>query len=167
MFLILSIWNQDVSRCRFRRCIMVHTIHYVRQPEKWLHKDAAGCLNKMNMEAEYKISPTWLVYLIKWIAFSWEGIKSHLQPNSIHKIYSRNPPSSIQLKVTLFSQKTNRKRKRSPVHWELQGHCPRRPPLLLSEDFTDPPPKTSPSFSPTFFSWSCLWLQFSLVLLSL
>ena len=108
------------------RCIYVdsegvswYTIHYVRQPEKWLHKDAAGCLNKMNMEAEYKISPTWLVYLIKWIAFSWEGIKSHLEPNLIYVIYSRKPPSSIQLKVTLFSQTTNRKRKRVLVHGEL------------------------------------------------
>ena len=80
------------------RCIYVdsegvswYTIHYVRQPEKWLHKDAAGCLNKMNMEAEYKISPTWLVYLIKWIAFSWEGIKSHLQPNLICNIFKETP----------------------------------------------------------------------------
>ena len=29
----------------------------------------------MNMEPEYKINPTWLVYLIKWIAFSWEEIQ--------------------------------------------------------------------------------------------
>ena len=71
-YLYLS-WNQDVFGRLVYHCIMyIQLVYHCTQSIKSrrLRSDFTNAPPLcMNMEAEYKINPTWLVYLIKWIAF--------------------------------------------------------------------------------------------------